>query len=217
MATPMLEETRRCGSRVEVSATTAKTTSPGERYSTPSLRGTSLAFGGKIDETRTRFCAAIPASRSASSNEVRRSLCLPVPFVKNRRFGTMLLPNVRFLRMGGSGRAGFPSEKYHSNGDYLSGASREFMLFSQNTIEADFLYPSCVQKMGMRNLRISEDNQPDGGTVVARLTRTPARALCLQPDAEPVRRISPAGTAASLSEPRRCIGHGPVPRTRRRC
>ena len=50
--------------------------------------------------------------------------------------------------MGGSGRAGFPSEKYHSNGDYLSGASREFMLFSQNTIEADFLYPSGVQKMG---------------------------------------------------------------------
>jgi hypothetical protein len=36
----------------------------------------------------------------------------------------------------GSGRASFPSEKYHSNGDYLSGASREFMLFSQNTIEA---------------------------------------------------------------------------------
>src|ERR1700744_1878702 len=44
---------------------------------------------------------------------------------------------------GGGGRAGFPSEKYHSKGDYLSGASREFMLFSQNTIEADFLYPPC--------------------------------------------------------------------------
>src|ERR1700750_3340086 len=100
MATPMLEATRRCGSRVEFSATTAKTTSPGERYSTPSLRVTSLAFGGKIDETRTRFCAAIPASRSASSNEVRRSLCLPAPFVKKRRFGTIFLGNVLFLRMG---------------------------------------------------------------------------------------------------------------------
>ena len=46
-----------------------------------------------MDETRTRFCAAIPASRRASSKEVRRSLCLPTPFVKNKRFGTMLFPN----------------------------------------------------------------------------------------------------------------------------
>src|ERR1700744_2740878 len=98
MATPMLEATRRCGSRVEFSATTAKTTSPGERYSTPSLRGTSLQCGGKIDETRTRFCAAIPASRSASSNEVRRSLCLPTPLVKKRRVGTIFLPNGETLR-----------------------------------------------------------------------------------------------------------------------
>src|ERR1700733_11496615 len=46
-----------------------------------------------MDETRTRFCAAIPASRRANSKEVRRSLCLPTPFVKNNRFGTMLFPN----------------------------------------------------------------------------------------------------------------------------
>jgi hypothetical protein len=39
----------------------------------------------------------------------------------------------------GAGSAGFPSEKYHSNGEYPDGASREFMLFSQNTIEVDFL------------------------------------------------------------------------------
>jgi hypothetical protein len=58
-----------------------------------------------------------------------------VPFVKKRRFGTMLLDNVEFLRMG-DGRAGFPSEKYHSNGDYPDGTPREFMLFSQNTIKA---------------------------------------------------------------------------------
>src|ERR1035438_2738843 len=89
----MLETTSRCGSRVEFSATTAKTTSPGERYLRPSLRVTSLHCGGKMEETRTRFCAAIPASRRANSKEVNRSLCFPTPLVKNRRFGTMLLPN----------------------------------------------------------------------------------------------------------------------------
>src|ERR1700677_63408 len=89
----MLETTSRCGSRVEFSATTAKTTSPGERYLSPSLRVMSLHCGGKIEETRTRFCAAMPASRRANSNEVNRSLCFPTPLVKNRRFGTMLLPN----------------------------------------------------------------------------------------------------------------------------
>src|SRR5215469_9358109 len=94
----MLDATSLCGSRVEFSATTAKTTSPGERYFRPSLRGMSLACGGKIDDTRTRFCAAIPASRSANSKEVRRSLCLPTPLVKNSRFGTMLFPNSDFLR-----------------------------------------------------------------------------------------------------------------------
>src|SRR5664279_2012368 len=46
-----------------------------------------------MDETRTRFCEAIPASRSASSKEVKRSLCLPTPLVKKIFFGTMLFPN----------------------------------------------------------------------------------------------------------------------------
>src|ERR1700691_2803108 len=96
----MLDATSRCGSRVEFSATTAKTTSPGLRYLSPSLRPISLACGGKIDETRTRFCAAMPASRSASSNEVSRSLCFPTPFVKNRRLGTMLFPNSQLLQWG---------------------------------------------------------------------------------------------------------------------
>src|SRR5271163_3703120 len=89
----MLDTTKRCGSRVEFSATTAKTTSPGERYFSPSLRVMSLHCGGKIEETRTRFWAAIPASRRANSNEVNRSLCFPTPLVKKRRFGTMLLLN----------------------------------------------------------------------------------------------------------------------------
>src|SRR6267142_3091536 len=93
MATPILEARERCGSRVEFSAMTANTTSPGLRYFRPSFRVSILQLGGKMEETRTRFCAAMPASRRASSNEVKRSLCFPTPFVKNMRFGTMFLPN----------------------------------------------------------------------------------------------------------------------------
>jgi len=63
-----------------ISAMTAKTTSPGERYFSPSLRGMSLQCGGKMEETRTRFCAAMPASRSASSNEVRTLFMLAYAF-----------------------------------------------------------------------------------------------------------------------------------------
>src|SRR5438270_3717691 len=88
----MLDDISRWGSRLEFSATTEKTTSPGERYFSPSLRETSLQLGGKIEETRTRFCEAMPASRSANSKEVRRSLCFPTPLVRKIRFGTMLLP-----------------------------------------------------------------------------------------------------------------------------
>src|SRR5271157_3236283 len=93
MATPMLHATSRCGSRVEFSAITANTTSPSCRYLRPSRRGIILHCGGKIEETRTRFCEAMPASRRASSNDVNRSLCLPTPLVKNSFFGTMLFPN----------------------------------------------------------------------------------------------------------------------------
>ena len=75
-----------------------KTTSPGCKYLTPSLRASSLQFGGKIEDTRTRFWAAIPASRKASSNEVNRSRCFPTPLVKKIRFGTMSLPNSFALR-----------------------------------------------------------------------------------------------------------------------
>src|SRR5580704_3644665 len=100
MATPIDEASRRCGSRVEFSATTAKTTSPGCRYLTPSLRASSLQLGGKMEETRTRFWAAMPASRSASSNEVSRSRCFPTPLVKKIRLGTMSLPNAVILQVG---------------------------------------------------------------------------------------------------------------------
>ncbi len=70
-----------------------------QRYFNPCERGISLHCGGKIDETRTKFCAAIPASRSASSNDVSRSLCFPTPLVKKIRLGTMSLPNSLFLRL----------------------------------------------------------------------------------------------------------------------
>src|SRR5580658_1037814 len=93
MATPMLQARSRCASRVEFSAITANTTSPSCRYLRPSLRGIILHCGGKMDETRTKFCEAMPASRRASSHEVNRSLCLPTPLVKKSLFGTMLFPN----------------------------------------------------------------------------------------------------------------------------
>src|ERR1035438_3059117 len=95
MATPIDDASSRCASRVEFSATTAKTTSPGCRYFTPSLRASNLQFGGKIEDTRTRFWAAIPASRNANSNDVSRSRCFPTPLVKKIRFGTMSLPKSR--------------------------------------------------------------------------------------------------------------------------
>src|SRR5579863_416341 len=98
MATPIDDASRRWASRVEFSATTAKTTSPGLRYFTPSLRASSLQLGGKMEETRTRFWAAMPASRNASSNEVSRSRCFPTPLVKKMRLGTMSLPNAFVLR-----------------------------------------------------------------------------------------------------------------------
>jgi hypothetical protein len=44
--------------------------------------------GGKMLDTRTRLHAAMPAERSASSNEVSFSRCFPTPFVKNISFGT---------------------------------------------------------------------------------------------------------------------------------
>src|SRR5271166_342130 len=98
MATPIEAAVSRCGSRVEFSATTAKVTSPGDKYSSPSLREISLQLGGKMDDTRTRFWAAMPASRSANSKEVSRSLCFPTPLVRKIRLGTMSFANVMFSK-----------------------------------------------------------------------------------------------------------------------
>ena len=54
----------------------------------PSPRDRIRQFGGKMLDTRTRLHAAMPAERSASSNEVSFSRCFPTPLVKNISFGT---------------------------------------------------------------------------------------------------------------------------------
>jgi hypothetical protein len=46
-----------------------------------------LQCGGLILDTDTRFRSLIEASRKASSKLVRKSLCIPLPLVKNIIFG----------------------------------------------------------------------------------------------------------------------------------
>src|SRR4029077_14548641 len=76
------------GSRVAASDITTKVTCPGSRSFMPWLRDRMRHFGGKMLETRTRLQAAMPAERSASSNEVSFSRCFPTPLVKNISLGT---------------------------------------------------------------------------------------------------------------------------------
>src|ERR1700730_13443750 len=91
---------------------TTKVTCPGSSRFMPSFRDRMRHFGGKILETRTRLHAAMPADRSASSNEVSFSRCLPTPLVKNISFGTN--PTITLLvaraghgvRVAGSDRGG---------------------------------------------------------------------------------------------------------------
>src|SRR4030095_2006830 len=90
MPTTTVAAIRRCGSRVAASDMTTNVTWPGLRRLMPSLRDMMRQPGGKMLETRTRLQAAMPAERSASSNDVSFSLCLPTPFVKNISFGTRL-------------------------------------------------------------------------------------------------------------------------------
>src|SRR6185503_3444271 len=90
MATPTVAAMSRCGSRVAASDITTKVTWPGFSRLMPSLRDMMRQPGGKMLDTRTRLQAAIPADRSASSNEVSFSLCLPTPLVKNISLGTRL-------------------------------------------------------------------------------------------------------------------------------
>src|SRR5689334_23447353 len=67
---------------------TTKVTCPGSSSFAPCDRERMRQFGGKMLDTRTRLQAAMPAERSASSNDVSFSRCLPTPLVKNISFGT---------------------------------------------------------------------------------------------------------------------------------
>src|SRR5579864_3238171 len=67
---------------------TTKVTWPGSRRFIPWVRDRMRHLGGKMLETRTRLHAAMPADRSASSNDVSFSRCLPTPLVKNISLGT---------------------------------------------------------------------------------------------------------------------------------
>src|SRR5438046_10170190 len=67
---------------------TTKVTCPGSRSFIPWARDRMRHLGGKMLDTRTRLQAAMPAERSANSNEVSFSLCFPTPLVKNISFGT---------------------------------------------------------------------------------------------------------------------------------
>src|ERR1700734_1336590 len=79
---------RRLGSFVSWRAMTQWTIWPGLMSFSPSFRLISLQCGGKIEETVTRFAFSIPASRSESSNDERRSLWMPAPCVKKIALGT---------------------------------------------------------------------------------------------------------------------------------
>src|SRR5450759_2806911 len=88
MATPTVAASSRCGSRVAASDIKTKVTCPGSSSFMPWVRDRMRHLGGKMLDTRTRLHAAIPADRSASSNEVSFSRCLPTPLVKNISLGT---------------------------------------------------------------------------------------------------------------------------------
>src|SRR5688572_3969128 len=88
MATPTVAAISLCGSRVAASDITTKVTCPGSRRFIPWLRERIRQLGGKMLDTRTRLQAAMPADRSASSNDVSFSRCLPTPLVKNISLGT---------------------------------------------------------------------------------------------------------------------------------
>src|SRR5881296_317451 len=104
MAMPMEEAHRRCGSLVSAWLITQKTTSPARRYLSPSFLEMILQPGGKMLLTRTMLKCAIPASRSAISNELSFSRCRPTPLVRKIFFdtniATLVRTNVEVLAVG---------------------------------------------------------------------------------------------------------------------
>ena len=61
--------------------------SPGLNVATPAARVINSQRGGRIDDTVTRFCCSISASRSAYSNAVSAWRCTPTPRVRNTHLG----------------------------------------------------------------------------------------------------------------------------------
>ena len=69
-ARPMPAAIQRPASLVSARANTQKVISPGLTAAMPALQGISSQCGGRIEETVTRFCCSISASRKACSNAV---------------------------------------------------------------------------------------------------------------------------------------------------
>src|SRR5260370_20398117 len=80
-----------------------------------------------MEETRTRFCAAMPASLNASSNEVRRSLCLPTTL------GIDMVPKRIFLTKG----VGKHKERLTS----FELALRDAGIAAQNLVRVSSIFP----------------------------------------------------------------------------
>src|SRR6266850_5400186 len=104
---PMEEAHRRCGSLVSAWLMTQKTTSPARRYLTPSFLVMILQPGGKMLLTRTMLKCAIPASRSAISNEFSFSRCRPTPLVRNIFFDTNIATLAQTIGWSSSGTRRF--------------------------------------------------------------------------------------------------------------
>src|SRR5580693_7628727 len=84
----MPEATRRPNSLVSDRAITQNVISPGLNAATPTWRGMSSHCGGRIDETETRFCCSISASRSAYSKAASCWRWTPTPRVRKTRLGS---------------------------------------------------------------------------------------------------------------------------------
>src|SRR3989344_2078279 len=90
-AIPREAATKRFGSFVEFLAITVKAICPGRSSFKPSSRDILLQPGGRMLDIVTIFKGSMPASRNATSNEVKYSLCRPTPLVKNIFVATIIL------------------------------------------------------------------------------------------------------------------------------
>src|SRR5262249_114827 len=77
----------RRASWVSARGMTQNVISPGLKVATPTVWLISSQCGGRIEETVTRFCCSMSASRSAYSNAVSAWRCTPTPRVRNTDLG----------------------------------------------------------------------------------------------------------------------------------